>query len=125
MRSMIQARPCRLLSLTAIVLVSLWGIATPSRVWGRDDVQQSRGDDDGDDDNGGGRRHEGPCSGLHGKAFGLCVAFCEAQHCPEHPQKHSCEVLRAHFTKVTGSSTFPCEVTATPTGTAAATLTST
>jgi hypothetical protein len=54
---------------------------------------------------------------LSGAAFGLCNAFCNAQDCPEHPEKDSCEELRRNFERQTGSSTFPCETTtpATPT----------
>jgi hypothetical protein len=48
------------------------------------------------------------CSGLGGRLWGLCVAYCEAQDCPasEHP---SCEVLREKIFDLTGSSLFPCD----------------
>lgn len=65
--------------------------------------------------------HDSVCDALAGAAFGLCNAFCNAQHCNvEH--KHSCDVLRDNFQRQTGVSTFPCEggsppLTATPTST--------
>ena len=76
--------------------------------------------------------HESACADLSGAAFGLCNAFCNAQHCDVEPQP-SCEVLRQNFERQTGSSTFPCEVARTatptqtgiPTGTVSATLTPT
>lgn len=48
------------------------------------------------------------CSGLAGRAWGLCVAYCEAQDCPgsEHP---SCEVLRDKLFDVLGTDVFPCD----------------
>lgn len=48
------------------------------------------------------------CNGLGGRAWGLCVAYCEAQDCPgsEHP---SCEVLRKKLADLLGSSVFPCD----------------
>jgi hypothetical protein len=60
--------------------------------------------------------HESACADLSGAAFGLCNAFCNAQHCDveQHP---SCKILRRNFERLTGSSTFPCEVALTPTAT--------
>jgi hypothetical protein len=51
---------------------------------------------------------ESVCDGLSGRAWGLCVAYCEAQDCPgsEHP---SCEVLRDKVFGVLGVDTFPCD----------------
>ncbi len=70
--------------------------------------------------------HENVCDGLHGAAFGLCNAYCEAQDCDVHP-KRSCNILRRLFARKTGSPIFPCDrtpvVTNTPTNTAAATAT--
>lgn len=60
--------------------------------------------------------HESACSDLSGAAFGLCNAFCNAQHCNVEPHP-SCEILRRNFERKTGSSTFPCEVALTPTAT--------
>lgn len=60
--------------------------------------------------------HESACADLSGAAFGLCNAFCNAQHCDVEPRP-SCEVLRRNFARHTGSSTFPCEVALTPTAT--------
>lgn len=48
------------------------------------------------------------CSGLHGAAFGLCNAYCEAQDCDVHPRP-SCAQLRKNFEQVTGSPIFPCD----------------
>ena len=48
------------------------------------------------------------CSDLHGAAFGLCNAYCEAQDCDVHPRP-SCAVLRRNFTRLTGSPVFPCD----------------
>jgi hypothetical protein len=81
-------------------------------------------DDEGNEpDDGDQPDHGSVCDGLSGGAFGLCNAFCVAQHCNiEH--KHSCDVLRDNFQRQTGLSTFPCEIgppplTATPTATPA------
>lgn len=51
---------------------------------------------------------ESVCDGLAGRAWGLCVAYCEAQDCPgsEHP---SCEVLRNKAFQVFGTGVFPCD----------------
>jgi hypothetical protein len=57
------------------------------------------------------------CAGLADEVLGLCNAFCNAQDCPAHPNKNSCVVLRRNFEQQTGQSTFPCEgevITATP-----------
>jgi hypothetical protein len=51
------------------------------------------------------------CAGLSGAAAGLCNAYCEAQNCPDNPDKRSCESLRRNFERKTGSSTFPCDET--------------
>jgi hypothetical protein len=49
------------------------------------------------------------CSGLLGAAFGLCVAFCEANDCDLYPDSQACDVLRANYSKITGEMAFPCE----------------
>ena len=49
------------------------------------------------------------CGDLSGGAFGLCNAYCEAQGCNAHPRP-SCAELRKNFLKLTGRSTFPCEI---------------
>lgn len=51
---------------------------------------------------------EAACDGLGGRAWGLCVAYCEAQDCPgsEHP---SCDVLRDKLWDIMGSDAFPCD----------------
>jgi hypothetical protein len=49
-------------------------------------------------------------AGLMGAAFGLCVAFCEANDCDVHPEDQACTTLRAKYAKITGELAFPCEV---------------
>jgi hypothetical protein len=48
-------------------------------------------------------------AGLLGAAFGLCVAFCEANDCDAFPDSQACDVLRNNYAKITGEVTFPCE----------------
>lgn len=48
-------------------------------------------------------------AGLLGAAFGLCVAFCEANDCDVAPDSEACERLRANYSKITGELSFPCE----------------
>ena len=50
------------------------------------------------------------CNAYGGRAWGLCVAYCEAQDCPasEHP---SCDVLRSKLFDLLGSDVFPCDST--------------
>ena len=50
------------------------------------------------------------CTGIKGAAFGLCVAFCEANDCDLYPDSQACDVLRENYSKITGEYTFPCEV---------------
>ena len=52
-------------------------------------------------------------AGVLGAAFGLCVAFCEANDCDLAPDTEACERLRANYAKITGELSFPCEA-ATP-----------
>ena len=40
---------------------------------------------------------ESDCDGLPGAAYGLCVAYCEAQDCDTHPGKRSCDVLYGNW----------------------------
>jgi len=49
-----------------------------------------------------------PAAGLRGAAYGLCVAYCEANDCEIQPDKHACQVLLANFTRITGDSQVPC-----------------
>ena len=49
-----------------------------------------------------------PAAGLRGAAFGLCVAYCEANDCEIQPDKHACDVLLANFTRITGDPAVPC-----------------
>jgi hypothetical protein len=49
-------------------------------------------------------------SGLTGAAFGLCIAYCEANDCDAFPNKKACDVLRENFTRITGETGFPCDV---------------
>ena len=53
---------------------------------------------------------EDVCDGLLGAAFGLCVAYCEANDCDLHPDSHACDVLRGNYAKITGTDVLPCEV---------------
>jgi len=55
-------------------------------------------------------------SGLTGAAFGLCIAFCEANDCDDFPNKNACQVLRENYAQITGELAFPCEETSPPPG---------
>ncbi len=50
-------------------------------------------------------------AGLMGAAFGLCVAFCEANDCDQfdQPDNSSCSKLRESYARTTGQLFFPCE----------------
>ena len=48
-------------------------------------------------------------AGLLGAAYGLCVAFCEANDCDTSPDGQACEVLRSRYAKITGELILPCE----------------
>ena len=48
-------------------------------------------------------------AGLFGAAYGLCVAFCEANDCDLAPDATACERLRGNYAKITGETTLPCE----------------
>ena len=52
-----------------------------------------------------------PCdlANLSGAAFGLCIAYCEANDCEIQPDKRACDVLRGNYWRLTGSDLFPCE----------------
>jgi hypothetical protein len=52
---------------------------------------------------------EAVCDDQIGAAYGLCVAFCEANDCDQFPNKKACEVLRANYARITGDLDFPCE----------------
>lgn len=54
---------------------------------------------------------EQPCdaAGLRGAAFGLCVAYCEANDCDIQPDKTACDRLRDNYAKITGEALFPCD----------------
>ena len=49
-------------------------------------------------------------AGLHGAAYGLCVAFCEAQDCDLQPNTRSCRELRRNYLRATRTDVFPCEL---------------
>ncbi len=49
------------------------------------------------------------CDTETGAAYGLCVAFCEANDCELDPDTQACQVLRSNYMKITGSPFFPCE----------------
>ena len=49
-------------------------------------------------------------AGLFGSAYGLCIAFCEANDCDSRTDdKRACIVLRQNYFRATGESLFPCE----------------
>lgn len=54
---------------------------------------------------------EQPCdtAGLFGAAYGLCIAYCEANDCEIQPDKQACDILRANYARITGSADFPCD----------------
>lgn len=56
---------------------------------------------------------EPPCdaAGLRGAAYGLCIAYCEANDCEIQPDKTACERLRENYAKLTGEDLFPCDGT--------------
>jgi len=49
-------------------------------------------------------------AGLFGAAYGLCVAFCEANDCDLTPDAVACQRLRANYARITDQDTLPCEV---------------
>ncbi len=49
-----------------------------------------------------------PAAGLRGAAYGLCVAYCEANDCEIQPDKHACSVLLQNFMRITGETSVPC-----------------
>ena len=49
-----------------------------------------------------------PAADLKGAAYGLCVAYCEANDCETQPDKNACTVLRNNFERITGDSSIPC-----------------
>jgi hypothetical protein len=53
-------------------------------------------------------------AGLMGAAFGLCIAFCEANDCDDFPNRKACGVLRANYARITGELAFPCELVEPP-----------
>jgi hypothetical protein len=51
-------------------------------------------------------------AGLLGSAFGLCVAFCEANDCDaqlDHPDDRACSMLREKYARASGALFLPCE----------------
>ncbi len=52
-------------------------------------------------------------AGLFGSAFGLCVAFCEANDCDAQldlPDNRACSMLREKYARATGELFLPCEL---------------
>lgn len=49
-----------------------------------------------------------PTVGLRGAAYGLCVAYCEANDCELDPDQRACEVLLNNFLRATGRTDVPC-----------------
>jgi hypothetical protein len=48
-------------------------------------------------------------AGLRGAAFGLCVAYCEANDCDTYGDSEACDRLWENYTKITGEQVFPCD----------------
>ena len=48
-------------------------------------------------------------AGLRGAAYGLCVAYCEANDCDTNPDSPACDRLFENYTKITGEDSFPCD----------------
>jgi hypothetical protein len=48
-------------------------------------------------------------AGLVGAAYGLCVAYCEANDCDAFPDSQACDRLFDNYTKITGEASFPCD----------------
>ena len=53
-------------------------------------------------------------AGLRGAAYGLCVAYCEANDCDQFPDSNACDRLFENYTKLTGEDSFPCDEVAPP-----------
>jgi hypothetical protein len=49
-----------------------------------------------------------PNAALRGAAYGLCVAYCEANDCETQPDKTACLRILANFIKITDEDTIPC-----------------
>ncbi len=49
-----------------------------------------------------------PAAELHGAAYGLCLAYCEANDCEIQPDKNACGVLLQNFQRLTGATSVPC-----------------
>jgi hypothetical protein len=43
-------------------------------------------------------------------AYGLCIAYCEAQDCDVRPNRRDCKIIRENFEKRTGSAVLPCDL---------------
>ena len=48
-------------------------------------------------------------AGQVGAAYGLCIAYCEANDCDAFPDSPACDVLFDNYTKITGATSFPCD----------------
>jgi hypothetical protein len=56
------------------------------------------------------RRWRSGCCWQHrGAAYGLCIAYCEANDCEIQPDKTACDRLRENYAKLTGEDLFPCD----------------
>lgn len=49
-----------------------------------------------------------PNAALRGAAWGLCVAYCEANDCETQPDKNACLKILANFIKITDEDRIPC-----------------
>ena len=52
---------------------------------------------------------EAICTDMSGAAYGLCVAYCEANDCDLEPGSNECARLRQNYARITGRSAFPCD----------------
>jgi hypothetical protein len=48
-------------------------------------------------------------AGLRGAAYGICVAYCEANDCDTFPDAKACSQLFDNYVKLTGDEAPPCE----------------
>ena len=48
-------------------------------------------------------------AGLVGAAYGLCVAYCEANDCDAFPDSQACDRLFDNYSRITGATSFPCD----------------
>ena len=86
---------------TALALMTIGWLAAPG-------LALAFGDGTPDDTPPAEERVCDPDVGLRGAAYGLCVAYCEANDCELDPEQRACEVLLANFYRATGRVDVPC-----------------